>query len=531
MKIKKNGFMEGAIIATIAIIITKILGILYVIPFYKIIGSQGGALYSYAYNIYNIFLIISSAGIPLAISKLTSEYETLKEYDKKNEMYKISKKFIYIFSISAFLLCFIFAKPLAKIILGNLQGGNTIEDVCFVIRCISFALLIVPVLSIYRGYLQGHKYITVSSISQVIEQIIRILIILIGSFICVKILNIDIKYAIGISVFSAAIGALISYVYLHIKTKKANILKENTKKDFSKEEKKEILKKIIGYCIPFIVINIANSLYDTTDMILIIRGLSKLGFNAKDVEIISSIFTTWGNKLVTVVKSFATGLTISLIPSLVNAYISKDMKRANYYYNKSLKVLLFIILPLTIFMSLFSNEIWTLFYGKSYYGPIIFRFQILVGVLDSAYVISCSTLQGLYKTKLIYFSSITGLIVNALLDLPLIFLFNKIGIYPFYGAIVATIIGYIIALGIPMYILYKKENFRYIETLKLLPKCLLSILIIIIIASLYKKIMPTFTSFIGICINLLIIGVVLFIIYYILNKDILIKLLKEKGEK
>ena len=137
MKIKKNGFMEGAIIATIAIIITKILGILYVIPFYKIIGAQGGALYSYAYNIYNIFLIISSAGIPLAISKLTSEYETLKEYDKKNEMYKISKKLIYIFSISAFLLCFIFARPLAKIILGNLQGGNTIEDVCFVIRCIS----------------------------------------------------------------------------------------------------------------------------------------------------------------------------------------------------------------------------------------------------------------------------------------------------------------------------------------------------------------------------------------------------------
>ena len=528
MKIKKNGFMEGAIIATIAIIITKILGILYVIPFYKIIGTQGGALYSYAYNIYNIFLIISSAGIPLAISKLTSEYETLKEYDKKNEMYKISKKLIYIFSISAFLLCFIFAKPIAKIILGNLQGGNTIEDVCFVIRCISFALLIVPVLSIYRGYLQGHKYITVSSLSQVIEQIVRILIILIGSFICVKILNIDIKYAIGISVFSAAIGALISYVYLHIKTKKANIIKDTTKKEFSKEEKKEILKKIIGYCIPFIVINIANSLYDTTDMILIIRGLSKLGFNAQDVETISSIFTTWGNKLVTVVKSFATGLTISLIPSLVNAYISKDMKRANYYYNKSLKVLLFIILPLTIFMSLFSKEIWTLFYGKSYYGPIIFSFQILVGVLDSAYLISCSTLQGLYKTKLVYFSSIIGLIVNALLDLPLMFLFNIIGIYPFYGAIVATIIGYIIALGIPMYILYNKEGFRYSETLKTLPNCLLSILIIIIVSTLYKKIMPTFTSFVGICIYILIIALILSIIYYMMNKKILIKLIKEK---
>ena len=110
---KKNSFLQGTIIASIAIIFIKVLGALYVIPFYKIIGEQGGALYGYAYNIYNIFLIISSAGIPLAISKITSEYETLKEYDKKNEMYRISKKIVYIFSIVAFLLCFLFAKPLA----------------------------------------------------------------------------------------------------------------------------------------------------------------------------------------------------------------------------------------------------------------------------------------------------------------------------------------------------------------------------------------------------------------------------------
>ena len=76
-KLKKSSFLEGAFIATFCIILTKIIGILYVIPFYKIIGEQGGTLYGYAYNIYNVFLIISSAGIPLAISKLTSEYNTL----------------------------------------------------------------------------------------------------------------------------------------------------------------------------------------------------------------------------------------------------------------------------------------------------------------------------------------------------------------------------------------------------------------------------------------------------------------------
>ena len=73
---KKNSFVEGTIIATLAIVFTKILGMLYVIPFYAIIGEQGSSLYSYAYNIYLIFLSISSAGIPVAMSKIVSEYES-----------------------------------------------------------------------------------------------------------------------------------------------------------------------------------------------------------------------------------------------------------------------------------------------------------------------------------------------------------------------------------------------------------------------------------------------------------------------
>lgn len=77
----------------------------------------------------------------------------------------------------------------------------------------------------------------------------------------------------------------------------------------------------------------------------------------------------------------------------------------------------------------------------------------------------CSALQGLSKTKLIYISCATGLITKTLLDIPLIFLFNKLGIYPFYGAILATTIGYLLSLAIPLYTLHHKYNFSYKETL------------------------------------------------------------------
>ena len=91
---KKNGFIEGALIATISVVVCKILGLIYVIPFYAIIGEQGGALYGYAYSIYSIFLGISQAGIPLAISKIVSEYNTLWYYYTKEKVNNYIMKFI-----------------------------------------------------------------------------------------------------------------------------------------------------------------------------------------------------------------------------------------------------------------------------------------------------------------------------------------------------------------------------------------------------------------------------------------------------
>lgn len=523
--------MEGAIIATLAIIFSKIIGALYVIPFYEIIGEKGGALYGYAYTIYNTFLIISSAGIPLAISKITSEYETKKEYDKKNAMFSVAKRLIYIFSFLSFVICFCFAKPLATLIIGDLTGGNTIADVTFVIRCVSFALLVVPILSVSRGYLQGHKYITASSLSQVIEQIVRIAVILAGSFMAVKILNIPLVYAVGISVFSACIGAIFGYVYLFFKMKKIKTAPNVKYNSIDKTTKKEVINKIIGYSIPFVVVNIANNIYNTTDMILLIKGLNILGYSAANIETISSIFTTWGTKLISIVTAFATGLVISLIPSLVAAYTAKNEKEVNLYFNKTLQVLLFIILPITIFMSVFATQIWTIFYGNSYYGPLIFKYTILVAFLDSAYIMICCALQGLYKTKLIYIAVITGLLTNMILDLPLILLFDKLHLYPFYGAITATVIGYIVSLLIPLISLKRKDNFSYKQTIKVIPKLFLSIFLLIAVSLIFKQIIPLPKSRLLTIIYVGIQAILSFGIYYYINRKVINTILEEKMAK
>ncbi len=527
---KKNGFMEGAIIATLAIIVSKVLGLLYVVPFYNIIGEQGGALYGYAYNIYNIFLIISSAGIPLAISKITSEYTAKEEIRKKTIMFGIAKKFISLFSIISFSICFIFAGPIAKLVLGELSHGNTIADVTFVIRCVSFDLIVVPLLSILRGYLQGHKYITPSSLSQVIEQIVRIAVILLGSFLALKVFNLPLKYAVGISVLAAGIGAIFSYIYLIIKSHKY-IPKEKIEDKPSKEEKRIITKRLIACCVPFIIVNITTSVYNTTDMILMNRALHFLNYPDIDVETISSVFTTWGSKLLSIVTALATGLVISLIPNMVSAYVKKEKDNVNNFFNKSLQVLLFIILPLTIFMSIYAPEIWMIFYGKSFYGPLIFRFIILVAFFDSANITINSSLQALSKNKILYFSEILGFSLNLILDFPLMLLFNKWGIYPFYGAIVATIIGYLVSHIIVLTYLHKKEGFLYTETLYKLPRLFFSIALLIVINLLLHNVININSTrilsilVVGIC------GIISFLIYYFINYKTVNEIIREKLKK
>ena len=154
VSMQKSGFIKGAFIATLGIVLTKILGIVYVIPFHAIIGEKGGALYGYAYTIYLLFMSLSSAGIPLAISKIVSEYQTLGYYNAKKRAFIIGKKIALLLGFICFLLLLLFAPWIARAVLGDLTGGNTIEDVTFVIRVIGTAILVVPVLSIYRGYFE-----------------------------------------------------------------------------------------------------------------------------------------------------------------------------------------------------------------------------------------------------------------------------------------------------------------------------------------------------------------------------------------
>lgn len=491
-KMKKNSLIEGAIVATFGIVIVKIIGLLYVIPFNAIIGEQGGALYGYAYNIYNLFLAVSSAGFPFAISKLTSEYSALGYNKAVKDTYKLSLRIISIISVVIFILLFVFAPQIARLIIGNATGGNTIKDIAFVIRMISFAILVVPFLSVTKGFLQGHKFIAPTSISQILEQIIRVAVILIGSYVALRVFGTDMKTAIGIAVSGAFFGGIIAYIYLKIKIKKSNLLPNDTVKDKKEISKREIIKKILTYSIPFIVISLIYNLYNTVDMILVSRTMNDILKMSSDVtESVVSIFTTWGVKLNNIILAVITGLTTSLIPNIVSSYTKKDMKDVDNKFNKAIQYVLLIMVPCTLFLSFLAEPVWTLFYGESIYGPIVYKVFVFSALFGGLYSIVVNTLQGLSKYKLVITTVLIGLLLNTILDVPMMLLVHKLGYEVSYGAILAAIIGYSVSIIISLVVLHKKYGFSFSDTKKRLPSYVMSWLAFEIVIVLLKLVVPT----------------------------------------
>lgn len=461
---KKNSFVEGAFISTIGIVLCKILGIIYVIPFRAIIGTKGAILYSYAYTIYSVFASLSSTGIPSAMAKTVSEYNTLGYYDAQERAYKIGKQIIVLLGLISFIILFIFAPQISYLIIGDIEGGNTISDITFVIRVISTALLFIPILSISKGYVQGHRMMTVPAIANVIEQLIRVIIIVFGSFLTLKVFNLSITTAVGVATFGATVGAFVAYIYIINKiNKNKEILKRNEKPKIEEKKltNKVLFKRIVKYSLPFILIELIRSIYNTVDVFTVVRGLVGLGYDVYLAENILSIVTTWGSKLNMIILSVTFGLTISIIPNIVRSATLKDYKDVSNKINQTLKIIFFISLPMTLGIWFLSSSVWTIFYGYDALSVNVFSFFILQTIINSFFYVLVDTTNALNNPKIALSTLLGSFILKAILNIPMMHFMKFIGIEAYYGIIVTTMLVQFLSVIYLLYKLKKLYNINY----------------------------------------------------------------------
>lgn len=471
---KKTNFMSGAIIATLGIIACKVIGLVYVIPFYSIIGTMGRNLYSYAYSIYSMFVNVSTSGVPLAISKSVSEYDTLGNYEAKERIYTLGKRIMGVFGFICFLLMFIFAHGLAEYIMGDATGGNSIQDIAFVIRVVSTALLFVPLLSVARGYVQGSKYIQISSIANIIEQLVRVIVVVLGSYLTIKVFDLGTTNGVAVSVFGATVGAIAASLYIVRKINKNKNKFKTKSNDSVRISDKELIKKIIVYSIPFIIIAVMKSAYSLVDTFTIVKGLTSVGIDTITAETASSVIVTWGNKFNTIVTSICLGVAVSLIPSISSSLVINDLNGVNDKFNKAFQMVVYLTLPMAIGISFLARPIWMVFYGSGSLelGSSMLMVTIFTAVSYSVYSILVDANQAMNNSKLTFLILGVCVLLKMVLNTPMMKLFSLIGIKAYYAPAITDIIIQLFIFVIVLIYFRKKYKFAYKKTFINCLKCI-----------------------------------------------------------
>ncbi|WML30403.1 polysaccharide biosynthesis protein [Neobacillus sp. OS1-32] len=454
----QSKLLRGTFILTLGTILSKVLGLIYVIPFFQIVGREGTVLYQYSYVPYTVFISIATAGVPLAVSKFISKYNALEEYAVGRKLFKSGIVVMLTTGFLAFLVMYLAAPTLAEMSTG---GDANLKNVTTVMRAVSFALIVVPFMSLIRGYFQGHQSMGPSALSQVVEQIVRIAFVLLGAFVVMKFLNGKIVTAVSVATFAAFIGAIgglaVLFWYWYKRKPYLDELLEHDKGTIN-ISLKEIYKEIILYSFPFVLVGIANPLFQAIDQFTFSKALVQIGFTEQVADSFFSMLNFESHKIVIIPVSLATAFSLTLVPSITKAFVEGDKKSMVHQLNQSFQVLLFLTLPAAIGLSLLAEPVYTVFYQHDVMGTEVLRAYAPVAILFSLYSVTAAILQGINEQRFTVLSLLVGLLIKLSLNIPLIKMMET------RGAVLATTLGYTAAIIINLIVIktFARYPFRIV---------------------------------------------------------------------
>ncbi|MCM2677218.1 putative polysaccharide biosynthesis protein [Alkalicoccobacillus plakortidis] len=494
----KNQFLKGTFYLTGATFISKILGFIYIMPFVLIVGDSGYALYKYAYGPYTLMLSVATLGLPMAVSKYVAKYNSLGDYQAGRDLLRNGLKIMMAMGVLSFLALYLFAPSLASIAIkeGDVSG-NSHDDVVFVIRLVSVALLIIPPMSMMRGFFQGNQQMGPSAFSTVLEQIVRIVFILVGSFTILYILNGTATQAVGISTMGAFAGGLASLILLLWFFLKRKNLFPNPKDSHIAHERIEwlpMLKELTGYAIPFVLVGLAIPVYQNIDTFTINGLLTSVGYSLQEAEQVNAIIGL-AQILVLVPVSLATAFSISLIPNITGSFNKGDMQDVTQKIKQTFILLMFVLLPAVVGMTLLSEPIYTSIFGMNNnpeLGGRVLAWYAPMGILFSLFSVSAAVLQGINKQKHAILGLGLGIAVKLLLNTLLITSLYEL------GPIIATYAGYLVSVSYLFIVIYRNIEIPVSKLLKpLIPIGLMVVLMTIVVVLFEALIRLAFSNVVG----------------------------------
>lgn len=437
---------QGSAWMTLGNIGSRLLGAIYILPWYYWMGANGdkaNALFGMGYNVYALFLMISTAGIPAAIAKQISYYNSREEYRTSQRLFLRALQLMAGFGVVTAGIMYIAAPWLA-----TASGGG--EELIPTMRSLSVALLVFPCMSVMRGYFQGNQDMKPFAISQIVEQIARVFYMLLATFIIMRVVEGDYTAAVTQSTFAAFIGVLASVLVLVYYFQKQRV-RMDVLLDMSKEETeiqtKELVLSTIKEAIPFIIVGSGITIFKLVDQYTFVRIMKGFTQYSNDQLLdMMAIFGSNPDKLTMVVIGLATSMASTGLPLISEAVAKKNQGNLAKLISNNLQLYSFVMLPATFGMIVLAYPLYTLFYRPDTLGASVLVAACISGLILGLFMLTSSMLQGMYhNTEAVIFFFI-GLLLKFILQYPAIWLFQV------YGPLVSTTL----ALGVTCWLNIRK---------------------------------------------------------------------------
>ncbi len=454
----KQSLLIGALTSSFGIFVSKLLGLLYYSPLSALAGESNMAFYSIVYTYYDLLLQISQAGIPFAIAAMVAKYYSKEDYKTVLLVRKMGTAIVMALSVATGLFLLLAGEPLARQSLGVSAPEQDIRNLKIMFDILTIAVILVPLLSAVRGYVQGLKRLDVYASSQVLEQFVRVFSIIIFAYLFVKVLGFESIWAIFIAIAAASLGASAAFIFTKLLSRQDVVTVEKlaaAQESDALMSEKEILREIVFLGIPYVIISFLGTAGPLVNTTFFLDYMSKVNGPQiyEEAKLASGILQANVAKIANIPSVLAIGFGSGMVPYLSESLEARDNRKITRQINQILDTVTYILVPMIVIFVFFARDIYFIMYGNYNLdlGTSLFAVSNIQIFLGTIAPIFSSIMMSLKLRK----EAITTLIVSFIVKF--VTFFPMVRFFGAYGMIYSS--GFYYLVQIILYFIALKRNF------------------------------------------------------------------------
>ena len=422
---KGQNYLHGAAILTLGVIIMKVLGFFYKIPLGNILGDEGYSMFMGAYSIYNIFFTLATAGLPVALSRLVAEADAHGRAKQEEKTFRVALLSFTVLGLIFGAILLFFPNWLAAVYLENPDAGPSV-------RAMAPAILLVCMVSAYRGYCQGNGNMLPTTVDEVLEVFFKVVSGLVIAILVMRRFHGDpraLPMGSAGAIFGVSVGSIVSLLYMVFYKRRhydrlaapytAGVVRASGVPGDSErvDPALKIVRDIFRIGVPIAFGACILALLNSVDSKLCMNRLqSAAGFSYREAKVLYGVYGK-AQTLFNLPAAFITPLTISIVPAISGAIARGDRRSAAKVSEDSMRISAVIAVPMGVGLAVLSRPIMRVLYpGSHLSGPRLLAVMGIASFFVCLVLMENAILQASGREKLTMGTLITGGVVKIIVN-------------------------------------------------------------------------------------------------------------------